>query len=31
MKASPQPRFRGRPTKKTRRDYEKWLRSSDED
>ena len=31
MKASPQPRFPGRPTKKTRRDYEKWLRSSDED
>lgn len=31
MKASPQPRFRGRPTKKTRRDYEKWLRSSDEE
>ena len=25
------PRFRGRPTKKTRRDYEKWLRSPDED
>ena len=31
MKAAPQPRFRGRPTKKTRRDYEKWLRSSDEE
>jgi len=31
MKALPQPRFRGRPTKKTRRDYEKWLRSSDEE
>jgi len=31
MKASPQPRFSGRPTKKTRRDYERWLRSSDED
>jgi ribosome-associated heat shock protein Hsp15 len=30
MKAMPQPRFPGRPTKKTRRDYEKWLRSSDE-
>ena len=29
MKAAPAPRFRGRPTKKTRRDYEKWLRSSD--
>jgi ribosome-associated heat shock protein Hsp15 len=31
MKSLPQPRFKGRPTKKTRRDYEKWLRSSDED
>ena len=31
MKAMPQPRFPGRPTKKTRRDYEKWLRSSDEE
>ena len=31
MKALPQPRFRGRPTKKTRRDYEKWLRSADEE
>jgi ribosome-associated heat shock protein Hsp15 len=31
MKALPQPRFPGRPTKKTRRDYEKWLRSSDDD
>jgi len=30
MKAMPQPRFPGRPTKKTRRDYERWLRS-DED
>jgi ribosome-associated heat shock protein Hsp15 len=30
MKASPTPRFSGRPTKKTRRDYEKWLRESDE-
>jgi ribosome-associated heat shock protein Hsp15 len=29
IKAAPQPRFSGRPTKKTRRDYEKWLRSSD--
>ncbi len=27
MKSLPQPRFTGRPTKKTRRDYEKWLRS----
>jgi ribosome-associated heat shock protein Hsp15 len=25
------PHFKGRPTKKTRRDYEKWLRSSDEE
>ena len=31
MKAQPQPRFPGRPTKKTRRDYEKWLRSSDDE
>jgi ribosome-associated heat shock protein Hsp15 len=31
MKAMPQPRFPGRPTKKTRRDYERWLRSSDDD
>ena len=31
MKSLPQPRFKGRPTKKTRRDYEKWLRSGDED
>jgi ribosome-associated heat shock protein Hsp15 len=31
MKAMPQPRFKGRPTKKTRRDYEKWLRQGDED
>ena len=31
MKSLPQPRFRGRPTKKTRRDYEKWLRSSDDE
>lgn len=31
MKALPQPRFKGRPTKKTRRDYEKWLHSSDEE
>jgi ribosome-associated heat shock protein Hsp15 len=31
MKASPQPRFSGRPTKKTRRDYEKWLRGSEEE
>ena len=31
MKSLPQPRFKGRPTKKTRRDYERWLRSGDED
>jgi ribosome-associated heat shock protein Hsp15 len=31
MKAQPQPRFKGRPTKKTRRDYEAWLRRGDED
>jgi ribosome-associated heat shock protein Hsp15 len=31
MKALPQPRFKGRPTKKTRRDYDKWLRQGDED
>jgi ribosome-associated heat shock protein Hsp15 len=31
MKSLPQPRFKGRPTKKTRRDYEAWLRQSDED
>jgi ribosome-associated heat shock protein Hsp15 len=31
MKAQPQPRFKGRPTKKTRRDYEAWLRSGDDD
>jgi ribosome-associated heat shock protein Hsp15 len=31
MKAQPQPRFKGRPTKKTRRDYERWLRSGDEE
>jgi ribosome-associated heat shock protein Hsp15 len=31
MKAMPQPRFKGRPTKKTRRDYEKWLRSGDDE
>ena len=30
MKSLPQPRFKGRPTKKTRRDYEKWLKSGDE-
>jgi ribosome-associated heat shock protein Hsp15 len=31
LKALPSPRFKGRPTKKTRRDYERWLRSSDDD
>jgi len=31
LKAEPQPRFKGRPTKKTRRDYEKWLRSGDDE
>ena len=31
MKALPQPRFPGRPTKKTRRDYEAWLRAADEE
>jgi ribosome-associated heat shock protein Hsp15 len=31
MKALPQPRFKGRPTKKTRRDYERWLRSGDDE
>ncbi len=31
MKSLPQPRFKGRPTKKTRRDYDAWLRSGDDD
>lgn len=31
MKAQPQPRFKGRPTKKTRRDYERWLRSGEDE
>jgi ribosome-associated heat shock protein Hsp15 len=31
MKSQPQPRFKGRPTKKTRREYERWLRSADDD
>ena len=31
MRALPSPRFKGRPTKKTRRDYERWLRSADDD
>lgn len=31
LKAMPPPAFKGRPTKKTRRDYEKWLYSQDED
>ena len=31
MKSLPQPRFKGRPTKKTRRDYERWLARPDEE
>ncbi|HUJ00500.1 MAG TPA: RNA-binding S4 domain-containing protein [Usitatibacter sp.] len=31
MRALPAPRFKGRPTKKTRRDYEKWLRGGDDE
>jgi ribosome-associated heat shock protein Hsp15 len=31
MKSQPQPHFKGRPTKKTRRDYERWLRSGDDE
>ena len=31
IKSLPQPRFKGRPTKKTRRDYERWLRSGDDE
>jgi len=31
MRTLPAPRFKGRPTKKTRRDYERWLRSGDDD
>jgi ribosome-associated heat shock protein Hsp15 len=31
MKAAPPPAFKGRPTKKTRRDYLKWLYSQDEE
>ena len=31
LKASPPPVFGGRPTKKTRRDYEKWLHSQDDE
>jgi ribosome-associated heat shock protein Hsp15 len=31
MKSLPVPRFKGRPTKKTRRDYEKWLRGGEDD
>jgi ribosome-associated heat shock protein Hsp15 len=31
MKSLPQPRFKGRPTKKTRRDYERWLLQSDDE
>ena len=31
LRAAPAPAFKGRPTKKTRRDYEKWLYSRDEE
>jgi ribosome-associated heat shock protein Hsp15 len=31
LKAMPPPAFKGRPTKKTRRDYEKWLHSQDDE
>jgi ribosome-associated heat shock protein Hsp15 len=31
LKSMPPAAFKGRPTKKTRRDYEKWLYSQDED
>jgi ribosome-associated heat shock protein Hsp15 len=31
MKAMPPQAFKGRPTKKTRRDYEKWLYSQDDE
>jgi len=31
LRAAPPPAYKGRPTKKTRRDYEKWLRSPDEE
>jgi len=31
IKAAPPPAFKGRPTKKTRRDYEKWLAQPDPD
>jgi len=31
MRSLPSPRFKGRPTKKTRRDYERWLRSADDE
>lgn len=31
LKSMPPPAFKGRPTKKTRRDYEKWLYAQDED
>jgi len=30
MKSMPTPAFKGRPTKKSRREYEKWLYSQDE-
>ena len=31
MKSLPAPQFKGRPTKKTRRDYERWLHSADDE
>ena len=31
IRTQPQPAFGGRPTKKTRRDYEKWLYSQDDE
>jgi ribosome-associated heat shock protein Hsp15 len=31
LRAAPPPVFKGRPTKKSRRDYEKWLYSQDDD
>jgi ribosome-associated heat shock protein Hsp15 len=31
LQSMPPPAFKGRPTKKTRRDYEKWLYAQDED
>lgn len=31
LKAAPQPAFKGRPTKKTRRDYQRWLEGNQDD